>query len=192
MTLQSHPWLWFYLICITLIACSGKKTDPFEEEKRAHKKEKEVRLDYLRARFPGINEFKATDDPLTVTLQELLRNNELFLLTDFKLIDVSRGDSTWTVKLRSLFRTNHIVELICDSAMAQHVIDISTPKGDPNMNRRYRLRRPSAIVARVSSISRIELYSTSTSENEGDDGYSRIELDADLPLRIVGELVDVQ
>jgi hypothetical protein len=191
MTLQRLPFSILYLICTFLIACSENKPDSLKEDIREMKKEQQDRLDHFRARFPGINEFESTDDPLTITLQEKVRNNSMFLLTGFKLSDVWRGDSTWVVRLKCAFRQKHILELTCDSTMAQRVIEVSTV-GDSSLKRRSQLRGPSAIVARVKSVNRIKLYINSKGEQEGDAVHSRIELDTELPLRIAGELIDVQ
>lgn len=191
MTLRSQQLLLLSLVFSALVACTEKKTEQFDEDTHTRKQQKEDRLDYLRARFPGISEFKSTDDPLSVTLQEKMRGNEMFLITGFKLLDVSRGDSTWSVKLKSAHRTNHILHLTCDSSLAQRVIDVSTA-GSPNPDRRHQLGSPSAIVARVISINRTELYIASKGEKEGEDVYSQIELDTDLPLSIAGELIEVQ
>ncbi len=187
---STQPWL--ILICLALIACSEKKSDSLREEINARQTKREEMLDHLRGRFPGINEFESSDDPFTIVLQDKMRHNPLFLFTGFELFDVSRRDSMWVVELKNRFWTNHILELTCDSLMAQHAMNASKPEDEVTISRRELMRGPSAVVARLKSVNRIKLYITSKGEQEGDEVHSRIELDTDLPLRITGELIDVQ
>lgn len=191
MILGSTPLPWLSLVCFA-IACAEPKADPIEEEVKTKREVQETILEQLRTRYPGINEFKASDDPLTITLQDEMRRNPLFLMTGFVLNDVRRHDSLWVVSLKDLFWSSNILELTTnDSLLTDRVILESIPeRGVENGNRHF-FKGPKVLVVRLRAVNRMELHVMAEGERDGEEVNSRILLDADLPLHLAGELVEV-
>ncbi|MCC6400875.1 MAG: hypothetical protein IT227_08935 [Flavobacteriales bacterium] len=168
---------------LALTSCSRTEDKARTENEKRVQQRRQVLLQ-LESVYKESKLLSAYDaEILTYELQEHILQSPNIILDNFKIDDVSLGDSLWTFHLGSEWRGHgHIAELTCAEPEARAILAAL----DANKLVGY-------YAARIRSVNRIHFVATSfgTSDEYGET-TSEVVFEDDPPLLLKGELLEVR
>lgn len=166
-----------------LTCCSRTEDKARTENEKLVQQRRQVLLQ-LESAYKGSKLLSAYDaEILTYELQEHLLQSPYIILENFKIDDVSFGDSLWTFRLGSEWRGHgHMAELTCAEPKAREIL--ATLDADKVVG---------YYAARIRSVNRIHFVATSygTSDEYG-EVTSEVVFEDETPLLLKGELLEVR
>lgn len=172
-------------------ACSREKDRLEKVDRDAQEQARDAILNQIKSDYPGINELNARDKFLTFSIQDKIRKSPRFILRGYYVYDISHDDSLWTLSLSDYSRRN-MVDLTCNSPIAIEALSMLGIDTTSMQKSSRFYGRSLFFITQLKSVQRIRMYLGTAIEGSGEDAYSYVRLDSDLPLHLRGELVEVR